>query len=93
VVLPEKDFKGIDGDHSIANSVGHHKEWIEAIKSGGPTTCRFDYSGALTESVLLGVVSYRVGKPLDWDPKALKAKGVPQADGFIKKVYRKGWAV
>jgi predicted dehydrogenase len=93
VVLPEKEFKGVDGDHSIPNSIGHHKEWIEAIKTGGPTTCRFDYSGALTESVLLGVVSYRTGKPLEWDAQALKAKGVPEADGFIQKEYRKGWAV
>jgi predicted dehydrogenase len=93
VLLPEEKFKGVDGDHSIPTSVGHHKEWIEAIKLGGPTTCRFDYSGALTEAVLLGVVSYRVGKLLEWDPKTLKAKGVPEADGFIKKAYRKGWGV
>ena len=44
-------------------------------------------------AVLLGVVSYRVGKPLEWDAKALKVKGVPEADGLIKKAYRKGWEV
>jgi predicted dehydrogenase len=93
LVLPEEKFKGVDGDHSIPSSIGHHKEWIEAIKTGGPTTCRFDYSGALTEAVLLGVVSYRTGKPLEWDAKMLTAKGVPEADGLIKKEYRKGWAV
>ena len=68
-------------------------EWIRACKTGSPTTCNFDYSGALAEAVLLGVVSYRTGKPLDWDPKTLKAKGVSEADAFIKKQYRKGWEV
>jgi hypothetical protein len=92
-IFPEAEFKGIDGDKSIPNSIGHHKEWIEAIKNGGTTTCNFDYSGALTEAVLLGAVSYRLGKPLDWDAKTLKAKGVPEADGLIKKTYRKGWEI
>ena len=46
------------------SSIGHHAEWIAACKTGSPTTCNFDYSGALTEAVLLGNVSYRSGKPL-----------------------------
>jgi predicted dehydrogenase len=91
LLFPEEKFKGVDGDGSIPRSIGHHKEWVEAIKNGGSTTCNFAYSGALTEAVLLGVVSYRVGKPLEWDAKALQAKGVPEADALIKKEYRKGW--
>jgi predicted dehydrogenase len=92
-LLPEDKFVGVDGDGSIPKSIGHHKEWIEAIKTNGPTTCHFDYSGALTEAVLLGVVSYRVGKALEWDPTKLEAKGLPEADAFIRKQYRKGWEV
>ncbi len=92
-LLPEDDFKNVDGDRSIPNSIGHHKEWIEAIKTGGKTTCNFTYSGALTEAVLIGVVSYRIGKPFEWDAAALKARGVPEADALIKKEYRKGWEI
>jgi predicted dehydrogenase len=93
LLLPEDQFKGVDGDGSIPKSVGHHKEWVEAIRTGGRPTCPFDYSGPLTEAVLLGVTAYRVGKPLVWDAKALKAEGVPEADALIKKEYRKGWGV
>lgn len=93
VLLPGEKFQDVDGDGSIPKSIGHHREWIEAIKTGGPTTCNFAYSGALTEAVLLGVVSYRVGKPFEWDSKALKAKGVPEADALIRNEYRKGWEV
>ncbi|HKA07161.1 MAG TPA: Gfo/Idh/MocA family oxidoreductase [Gemmataceae bacterium] len=92
-LLPEESFRGVDGDKSIPSSIGHHKEWIEAIKTGGKTTCNFDYSGALTETVLLGVVSYRVGKTLEWDAKVLSAKGVPEADRLIRKGYRTGWEI
>ena len=45
-------------------SIGHHQEWIDACKTGSPTTCNFDYSGAVTETVLLGNVAYRAGKKL-----------------------------
>ena len=77
----------------IPKSMGHHNEWINAIKTGGKTTCNFDYSGALTESVLLGVVSYRSGEALDWDSKNLKVTNSPQAQSMIHKEYRKGWTL
>lgn len=93
LVLPEDKFKGVDGDKSIPNSIGHHKEWLEAIRTNGPTTCNFEYSGNLTEAVLLGVIAYRVGKPLEWDSANLKCKGTPEADALITKEYRKGWEV
>jgi predicted dehydrogenase len=93
LLLPEGKFSGILGDNSIPKSVGHHKEWLDAIKTNGPTTCNFDYSGGLTEAVLLGVVSYRLGKPIEWDSANLKAKGLLEADALLHKEYRKGWSV
>ena len=80
-------------ERSIPDSIGHHNEWIKACKEGSPTTCNFDYSGALTESVLLGNIAYRVGKPLEWDAENLKATNCPEADKYISKVYRAGWEV
>ena len=78
----------------IPNSIGHHNEWIEAIRKGnGPTTCNFDYSGALTEAVLLGVVSYRSGESLQWDAKNLKVTNSTKAQAMIHKEYRKGWTL
>jgi predicted dehydrogenase len=77
---------------TIPPSIGHWKEWIEACKSRGPTTCNFDYSGALAESVLLGNVSYRVGgKKLEWDADALAATNCPEAAQYVRREYRKGW--
>jgi len=94
VLLPESDFVDFTRpDPFIKDSIGHHKEWIEACKYGGTTTCNFDYSGALTESVLLGNVSFRVGKKLEWDPVRLKAKNCSEADQFIQHHYRRGWSL
>ncbi|MEQ9069532.1 MAG: gfo/Idh/MocA family oxidoreductase, partial [Gimesia chilikensis] len=85
------DFK--PPKESIPNSIGHHAEWIKACKDGSPTTCNFDYSGALTEAVLLGNVAYRSQCALDWDAANLKATNCPAADKFISKEYRDGWEV
>lgn len=78
---------------SIPDSIGHHAEWIKACKDGSPTLCNFDYSGALTESVLLGNVAFRTGKRLEWDAKNLKATNCAEAEMYIRKQYRQGWEV
>ena len=94
VLLPEKDFAGfVPPKPTIPDSIGHHKEWIEACKTGGPTTCNFDYSGALTEAVLLGNVAYRTGQTFQWDPRHLKAVHCAEAGPFIRHPYREGWTL
>jgi hypothetical protein len=94
VLLPEKEFAGFKRpEPSIAKSLGHHAEWIEACKTGKPTTCHFGYAGPLVESNLVGVLAYRVGQKVEWDPVQLKAKNCPEADRIIRREYRKGWAL
>ncbi len=94
VLLPEQDFAGYRRpEQSIPRSVGHHQEWIQACKTGGPTTCSFDYSGALTEANLLGIVAYRLGRRLEWDPVSLRATNCAEADHYLRKEYRAGWSL
>jgi predicted dehydrogenase len=94
VLLPESQFADYKRPApSIPKSIGHHAEWIAACKTGKPTTCPFSYSGLLTEANLLGIVAYRAGKKLEWDPHALKASNCPEADRFIRKEFRKGWTL
>jgi predicted dehydrogenase len=93
-LLPEDKFKDYARPQPfIPTSIGHHKEWIQACKTGSPTTCNFDYSGALTEAVLLGNVAYRVGQKIEWNDKKLKAKNCRAADEYIQHHYRKGWKI
>ena len=93
-LFPEADFADFKPpEPTIPNSIGHHAEWVKACKDGSPTTCNFDYAGALTEAVLLANVSYRLGKPLVWDAANLKATNAADAEQFITKEYRQGWAI
>jgi predicted dehydrogenase len=94
VLLPEERFVDFKRPEPfLAPSIGHHEEWIQAAKTGGPTTCDFEYSGWLTEANHLGNVAYRVGKKLEWDAQALRATNAPEADPLIRREYRSGWSL
>jgi hypothetical protein len=86
--LPRNPFKG-DAD------ARHHLEWIQAIKDNKPEMCysRFDITAYLTEIMLLGCVALRVGKKLEWDGPAMRAKNVLEAAQFVKRSNRAGWTV
>jgi len=93
-LLPEGKFADFQPPpQSIPDSTGHHQEWITACKTGGATTCNFDYSGPLTEAALLGSVAYRTGERLQWDAKNLKATNCPKADQYLRRKYRAGWTL
>jgi len=44
---------------TMARSPGHYEEWLLACKGGPRSVSNFDYSGPLTEVVLLGVLALR----------------------------------
>jgi predicted dehydrogenase len=93
-LYPEEQFKDFKPpEKTIPRSIGHHAEWIKACKEGTPTTCNFDYSGALTEAVLLGNIAFRAGQKIEWNPAALKCPNCPAADRFLRRAYREGWAL
>ena len=94
-LLPKEQFEGFQPPaQSIPKSLGHHAEWIDAIKRGTKTTtCHFDYSGKIAEAVLLGCFSYRCGQKLEYDAAQMKATNCPKADQYIKQYCRPGWEV
>ena len=91
--LPEDKVMGHQPvEPTIAESPGFHQEWINAAKGAAtPPTCQFDYSGPLSEAVLLANVAYRAGEGFDWDAQNLKTVGNPKAQSLIREEYRKGW--
>lgn len=94
VLLPEEKFVDVQRpEKSIPPSIGHHDEWVDAIKNDKTTTCNFDYSGALSEAVMLGVVSFRSQQAIEWDADNLKVKNDAGAQQLIHKEYRKGWTL
>jgi len=77
----------------LPRSPGHHAEWLAACRGEGEAMSSFRHAGPFTETVLLGVVALRAGKPILWDPVRMKAKGCPEADPFIRRDYRPGFSI
>jgi predicted dehydrogenase len=72
----------------------HYQQWANACKGQGRATGNFDYSGPLTETVLLGTIAVRFpNQKLDWDSAKLKITNVAEANQFTHKRYRAGWEV
>jgi hypothetical protein len=93
-MLPADKFADFKGPGlSIPRAESHYKEWIAACKGGPAAMSNFDYAAQLTETVLLGNLALRCGKRIDWDAKAMKAKGCAEADALIKPAYRSGWTL
>jgi hypothetical protein len=91
-------FRGVN-DHEALKSVpvtlprtkGHMQEWLDACKGGPPTFQGFALAGEIAEPAMVGIVALRLGKPIEWDSVALKAKGAPEADPLIHRELRKKW--
>ena len=65
-----------------------------ACKGGKRPVANFDYSGPMTETVLLGVLSLRSpGTRLEWDSDNLKVKNAPDLNQYVHTEYRKGWSL
>ena len=92
VLLPAEKFKDVKLPNPGGND--HYLQFVEACRGNGKTSAPFDYSGPLTESVLLGCLATRFPKmTLDWDPAELKVTNVSEANAFVRRRYRKGWEV
>ncbi len=71
----------------------HYLEWAQACKTGSQTMSNFEFAGLVTEVVLLGNVALLTGEKIEFDPVAMKAKGCPEAERYIRREYRKGWSL
>jgi predicted dehydrogenase len=92
ILLPAEKFR----DHKVTAVGGenHYLQFVEACRGNGKTSAPFDYSGPLTESVLLGCLSTRFPKTtLEWDAAKLTVTNSEKANGFVRRTYRKGWEV
>jgi len=93
-LIPESKMKEYKlPPKTIPRSPGHHQEWIAACKGGKPPTANFDFSGPLTEVLLLGNIAIRTGEKLLWDGPNMKITNIPEANKYIRRQYRQGWTL
>jgi hypothetical protein len=90
-LFPVEKFK----DYPLPDVAGTHhwSDWAEACIGGpGKPLAPFDYSGPLTEAVLLGSIAVRFPQTtLEWNSDKLAFTNAPAANQYVRRTYRKGW--
>jgi predicted dehydrogenase len=91
-LLPAEQFK--DFPMPQLETVNHYHQFVEAVMGNGKTTTGFDYSGPLTEAVLLGPLATRFPKTtLEWNSAKLRFTNSAEANHYVRTKYRDGWTV
>jgi len=71
---------------------GHEKDWIRACKGGKPASSHFEYSGPLSEMVLMGNLAVRFpDRQLLWNGEAMEVTNDADANAYVRRQYRDGW--
>jgi len=94
VLLPLREFTGYAMPEAVRTD--HYFEFAEAVLGNGKTSAPFDYSGPLTEAVLLGPLATRFpNTTLQWNGEKAKFSGLDSraANEFLRRKYRAGWSV
>ena len=72
----------------------HYKQFADAILGGATPSAAFEYSGPLTETVLLGgVATFFPKTTLEWDSASLRFRNAPEASAKVRRKYRTGWEI
>ncbi|MGO8746554.1 MAG: Gfo/Idh/MocA family protein [Thermoguttaceae bacterium] len=84
---PPKSIDRIPGGQD-----GHEKDWVRACKGGKPASSNFDYSGPLSEMVLMGNLAVRFpNRKLLWNGEKMEVTNDAQANAYVRRQYRPGW--
>jgi predicted dehydrogenase len=73
---------------------GHEQDWVRACKDGKPASGNFDYSGPLSEMVLMGNLAVRFpDRRLLWNGEKMEVTNDADANAYVRRQYRKGWSL
>jgi hypothetical protein len=92
-LIPESKMKNfVPPPKTLARSPGNEREWLDACKgSKNKPGGNFEFSGLVTESLLLGNVASRLGQKLNWDRPNLKVVNSELAQKYVRPERRAGW--
>ncbi len=86
---PEAILPRVPGDNGR-----HERDWLRACKEGTPAGSNFDYSGPLTEMVLMGNLAVRFpNQRLLWDGIKMEVTNNKDANSYVRRAYREGWSL
>ncbi len=76
---------------TIPRSPGHQQNFVDAVKARTQPESNLAYARELTLPMHLGLISYRLGRPLQWNADKEKFVGDKAANDLLYRVPRKKW--
>jgi len=70
----------------------HEMNWVDAAKGRTQASSPFEYAAKLTEVMLLGVVSLKAGRKLEYDSANMRVTNVPSANEYLARQPRAGYS-
>ena len=73
----------------------HELNWAKACKGQAIASSPIEYAAQLTETMLLGIVALRTGqgRKIMYDGENMRVTNIPEANQYLTRDYRAGWAV
>lgn len=75
----------------IPDSPGHHREWLDGIRSRTQPSCSVNYHHKLDVAINLSLISLKLGRSVQFDPATKKIVGDPEAAKLAMPTYRDPW--
>jgi predicted dehydrogenase len=76
---------------TIPRSPGHQQNFVDAVKARTQPESHLAYAREMTLPMHLGLISYRLGRKLNWNSTDERFVDDKEADAFISREYRKKW--
>jgi predicted dehydrogenase len=71
----------------------HEMNWVNAIKGTDTISSPFSFAAALTEVMLLGIVSLRANSKIHYDAANMRVTNNEAANQFLTRQYRAGYSL
>jgi predicted dehydrogenase len=75
----------------LLRSPGHQQNFVDAVKSRKQPESNLAYVRDMTLPMHLALISWRLGRKLQWSANKEKFKDDKEANAFLSRAYRKEW--
>ncbi len=94
VIIPNRGEEILEPEPTLPRSPGHHREWLDKIRTREQCSCHFGYGHELTNVGHLGNIALRTGQVIHWDAEAELVKNCEEANQYLlRPEYRSPWTL
>lgn len=76
---------------TLIRSPGHQQNFVDSVKSRTQPESNLEYARRMTIPMHLGIISYRLGRKLNWNSNKEKFIDDSEANQLLHREYRKKW--